>query len=197
MSTTPVKKSTRGHYVNNKTLLEEMTRYREKVQISKKEGTQKPAIPNYVGQALMLIANRLSHKPNFSNYSYKEEMISDGIENCIMYIDNFDPEKSKNPFAYFTQIIHYAFIRRIQKEKKQQYIKIKNMENSFIFSELADHMGGHEADMGLPKSNFFDNEITSEFVKNFENSLEKKKKPEEKVGIEKFIEGPVDNEQQL
>jgi DNA-directed RNA polymerase specialized sigma24 family protein len=192
-----VKKVGRGHYVNNKTLLEEMTKYREKVQLSKKEGTPKPPIPNYVGQALMLIANRLSHKPNFSNYSYKEEMISDGIENCIMYIDNFDPEKSKNPFAYFTQIIHYAFIRRIQKEKKQQYIKIKNMENSFIFSELSDHMDGHEADMGLPRSNLFDNEITAEFVKNFENSLEKKKKPEEKVGIEKFIEGPVDNEKQL
>ena len=195
MSTGTRKKS--SHYVNNKTLLEEMVKYRDKVILSKQNGTPKPQIPNYVGQALMLIANRLSHKPNFSSYSYKEEMISDGIENCIMYIDNFDPAKSNNPFAYFTQIIHYAFIRRIQKEKKQQYIKIKNMENSFIFSELADHVEGHEADMGAPKSSFFDNEITSEFVKNFENSLERKKKPEAKVGIEKFIEGPVDNEKQL
>lgn len=195
MSTTIVKKkSTRNHYVNNKTLLEEMTKYREKVQLSKQNGTPKPPIPNYVGQCLMLIANRLAHKPNFFSYSYKEEMISDGIENCIMYIDNFDPEKSKNPFAYFTQIIHFAFIRRIQKEKKQQYIKIKNMENSFVFSELADHMEGHEADMGMTKTNFFDNDITSEFVRNFESSLEKKKKPEPKVGVEKFIEG-IDNEQ--
>jgi DNA-directed RNA polymerase specialized sigma24 family protein len=181
--------------VNNKTLLEEMIKYRDKVILSKENGTTKPPIPNYVGQCLMLIANRLSHKPNFSSYSYKEEMISDGIENCIMYIDNFDPAKSKNPFAYFTQIIHYAFIRRIQKEKKQQYIKIKNMENSFIFSELADHMEGHEADMGGGKTNFFDNEITGEFVKNFEASLEKKKKTEQKVGVEKFIEGIDKNEQ--
>lgn len=192
MSTT--KRAPRNHYVNNKTLLEEMIKYREKVILSKQNDTKKPPIPNYVGQALMLIATRVAQKPNFYSYSYKDEMISDGIENCIMYIDNFDPEKSKNPFAYFTQIIHYAFIRRIQKEKKQQYIKIKNMENSFIFSELADHMEGHEADMGMSKTNFFDNEITSEFVKNFESSIEKKKKVEPKVGVEKFIEGIDNNE---
>ena len=63
------------------------------------------------------IANGLSYRPNFINYTYRQEMISDGIENCLQYIHNFDPEKSKNPFAYFTQIIYYAFIRRIQKEK--------------------------------------------------------------------------------
>jgi len=162
-------------------------------------GVQTCALPisNYVGQCLMLIANRLSNKPNFYSYSYKEEMISDGIENCIMYIDNFDPEKSKNPFAYFTQIIHYAFIRRIQKEKKQQYIKIKNMQNQFIFSELIDSVEGHEADSGMPKSNFFDNEITSEFVRAFESSIEKKKKPAEKVGVEKFIEETVDKNEQI
>lgn len=191
------KRAPRNHYVNNKTLLEEMIKYRDKVIASKENGTKKPPIPNYVGQCLMLIANRLAHKPNFYSYSYKEEMISDGIENCIMYIDNFDPEKSKNPFAYFTQIIHYAFIRRIQKEKKQQYIKIKNMQNQFIFSELIDSVEGHEADSGTPKSNFFDNEITSEFVRAFESSLEKKKKPAEKVGVEKFIEETVDKNEQV
>lgn len=176
------------HYVNNKTLLEHMIVYREKVEHSKKNGTNKPPIPDYVGKALMLIANRLSHKPNFSSYSYKDEMISDGIENCIMYIDNFDPSKSKNPFAYFTQIIHFAFIRRIQKEKKQQYIKIKNMQNSFVFSELADHLDGHESDTGGHQSSMFDNEITGEFVKSFEAFMDKKKKPPKKEGIENFIE---------
>ena len=56
------------------------------------------------------IANHLSFKPNFVNYMFKEDMISDGIENCVQYVHNFDPEKSQNPFAYFTQIIHYAFL---------------------------------------------------------------------------------------
>jgi hypothetical protein len=57
-------------------------------------------------------------------------MISDGIENCVQYIHNFNPERSQNPFAYFTQIIHYAFLRRIQKEKKQLEIKNKIIERT-------------------------------------------------------------------
>ena len=61
---------------------------------------------------------------------YKDDMICDGIENCIQYIDNFDPEKSKNPFAYFTQIVYYAFLRRIAKEKRQMDIKEKILEKS-------------------------------------------------------------------
>jgi len=76
------------------------------------------------------IATHLSYKPNFVNYMFREDMISDGIENCVQYIHNFDPEKSKNPFAYFTQIIHYAFLRRIQKEKKQLDIKTKIIEKT-------------------------------------------------------------------
>lgn len=191
-----MKKKNVTHYVNNKTLLEHMVVYKEKVNAAKLNNTQKPPIPDYVGKALMLIANRLSHKPNFTSYSYKDEMISDGIENCIMYIDNFDPAKSKNPFAYFTQIIHFAFIRRIQKEKKQQYIKIKNMQNSFISSELADHMNGYENEGGGQGSSVFDNEITGEFVKSFEAFMDKKKKAAKKEGIENFIE-EVDNDKQV
>lgn len=188
MSTT---KRVRNHYVNNKKLLEEMIKYREKVIASKENNTPKPQITNYIGQCLLLIAQRISHKPNFSNYSYKEEMISDGIENCIMYIDNFDPAKSSNPFAYFSQVIHFAFIRRIQKEKKQQYIKIKNMQNSFVFSELQDSLT-NDVDGGGMSSSFFDNEITSEFIKSFESNLEKKKVASAaRQGVEKFLD-PVD-----
>lgn len=192
------KRGTGAHYVNNKQLLEAMVEYRNKVIESKENGTRKPQITNYIGKCILLIAQRISHKPNFSNYSYKEEMISDGIENCIMYIDNFDPAKSSNPFAYFSQIIHFAFIRRITKEKKQQYIKIKNMQNSFIFSELQDHIAGHESEMGNSKSNLFDNDITSEFVRSFETTLEKKKLASAvKQGIEKFIEEEVDNSEEV
>lgn len=188
------KRGTGAHYVNNKQFLEAMIEYREKVRIANENGTRKPQISNYIGKCILLIAQRIAHKPNFSNYSYKEEMISDGIENCIMYIDNFNPEKSANPFAYFSQIIHFAFIRRITKEKKQQYIKIKNMQNSFIFTELADHVAGHDSDMGTVNSNMFDNDITSEFIRSFETSLEKKKQASTvKQGVEKFMEEEVDD----
>ena len=135
------------HYVNNKELLEAMVVYRLKVEKSyklvfgkdlkeqprKERGKRwegKPTIPNYLGESFLKIATHLSYKPNFVNYMFREDMISDGIENCVQYIHNFDPDKSKNPFAYFTQVIHYAFLRRIQKEKKQLDIKTKIIEKT-------------------------------------------------------------------
>jgi hypothetical protein len=132
------------HYVNNKELLEALIVYRKKVEEEfvrrnsrsptredrSKHWEGKPPIPNYLGDCFLKIATHLSYKPNFVNYMFREDMISDGIENCVQYIHNFDPEKSSNPFAYFTQIIHYAFLRRIQKEKKQLEIKNKIIERS-------------------------------------------------------------------
>ena len=118
------------HYVNNRELLEALIVYRAKVANAKENDLPKPRITNYLGECFLKIATHLSYKPNFVNYMFREDMISDGIENCVQYIHNFDPEKSKNPFAYFTQIIHYAFLRRIQKEKKQLEIKTKIIERS-------------------------------------------------------------------
>ena len=118
------------HYVNNKEFLLALIEYKKEVEISKQNDTQKPLISNYLGECFLKIATHLSYKPNFVNYIFKDDMISDGIENCIQYIDNFNPEKSQNPFAYFTQIIHYAFLRRIQREKKQLSIKNKILEKS-------------------------------------------------------------------
>jgi DNA-directed RNA polymerase specialized sigma subunit len=111
------------HYVNNKDFLAAMTEYRKLVQEAKKKGVQKPPVTDYIGECFLKIANHLSYRPNFINYTFRDDMISDGIENCLQYLDNFNPETSNNPFAYFTQIIYYAFIRRIQKEKKQITIK--------------------------------------------------------------------------
>ena len=124
----PRKKS--EHYVNNKELLEALIVYREKVAIAKEKDLPKPRITNYLGSCFLKIATHLSYKPNFVNYMFRDDMISDGIENCVQYIHNFDPEKSRNPFAYFTQIIHYAFLRSIQKEKKQLDIKNKIIEKT-------------------------------------------------------------------
>ncbi len=118
------------HYVNNKELLEALIVYRTKVAAAKENGTEKPRITDYLGSCFLKIATHLSYKPNFVNYMFRDDMISDGIENCVQYIHNFDPEKSRNPFAYFTQIIHYAFLRRIQKEKKQLDIKTKIIERT-------------------------------------------------------------------
>ena len=150
----PRKKS--EHYVNNKELLQALIVYREKVADAKEKDLPKPRITNYLGECFLKIATHLSYKPNFVNYMFRDDMISDGIENCVQYIHNFDPEKSRNPFAYFTQIIHYAFLRRIQKEKKQLDIKTKIIERSG-FDEVMNvddnAMSGSSSDYNTIKDN--------------------------------------------
>jgi len=126
------------HYVNNKEFLAALIKYREDKEIALIQGKPKPPIPRYIGECFLKIANHLSFKPNFVNYMFKEDMISDGIENCVQYVHNFDPQKSQNPFAYFTQIIHYAFVRRIGKEKRQLEIKNKILERSGFSEVFAD-----------------------------------------------------------
>jgi hypothetical protein len=113
------------HYVNNKEFLEALIVFKAKCATAKEAGETRPRISNYIGECFLKIANHLSYRPNFINYTFRDDMISDGIENCLQYLGNFNPEKSNNPFAYFTQIIYYAFVRRIQKEKKQTTIKHK------------------------------------------------------------------------
>lgn len=131
ITTAVMKKRKRSiHYVNNKEFLAALIEYRYLVKLAKEKNLPQPVIPNYIGDCFLKIATHLSFKPNFVNYIFKEDMISDGIENCVQYILNFDPEKSSNPFAYFTQVIHYAFLRRIQKEKRQLEIKGKILERS-------------------------------------------------------------------
>ena len=116
------------HYVDNAKFLQAMKDWKEQCKDAEEAGDEPPRISDYIGECFLKIANGLSFRPNFINYTYRQEMISDGIENCLQYIHNFNPEKSKNPFAYFTQIIYYAFIRRIQREKKQTHVKHRLIE---------------------------------------------------------------------
>ena len=176
------------HYVDNKKLYAEMVEYLSAVKEAEESGDDKPRIPEYIGECLLKISTRLSTKPNFINYTYRDEMISDGIENCVNYIGNFNPEKSTNPFAYFTQIIYYAFLRRIQREKKQLYIKHKSLERSLVFDELASHMEGEsKGDQGAYIN--LHTPYMTDFVENFERKeAEKKESRKKKKGLENFVE---------
>jgi len=116
------------HYIDNSKFFEEMSAWKIEVIEAEDTGEKRPPVNEYIGKCFIDIAQHLAQKPNFTNYPYKDEMISDAIENCLLYAHNFNPEKSKNPFSYFTQITYYAFLRRIEKEKKQQYIKYKITE---------------------------------------------------------------------
>ena len=172
------------NYVDNKLFLKEITAYRKAVRKAKREKTDKPRIPEYIGQCFMLIAENMSHKYNFLSYTFRDEMVSDAIENCVMYVDNFNPAKSKNPFAYFTQICYYAFLRRIQREKKQLYVKYKSTEMHGILDDF-DQM---ESEDGMTRQfEMYDN--ISEFIQKYEDAkAAKKAKVAAAKGLEKFIE---------
>jgi DNA-directed RNA polymerase specialized sigma subunit len=137
--------------VDNKKFLEALIQYKKSVEDAKSKGQEKPIVTNYIGECFLKIATHLSYKSNFINYSFKDDMISDGIENCLTAADKFDPEKSNNPFAYYTQIVYFAFVRRIQKEKKQQQTKYKLIENMDLDSIIT-----QEQDSGEFTNQFID-----------------------------------------
>ena len=164
------------HYVNNAKFLEEITAYREEYLKSKENNLESPMLPDYIGECFMLIAERLSHRPNFINYAFREDMISDGIENCLQYVNNFNPAKSKNPFAYFTQIIYYAFLRKIQKEKKQLYIKYKTIDKNRFLEDNVDYIISDTATTATDQVTMEKFSEIYDFIENFEQYKKKKSK---------------------
>ena len=162
------------HYVDNKKFLVAMIEYREKVQKAEDKKRTKPVVTNYIGECFLKIANHLSYRPNFINYTYRDDMISDGIENCLQYMRNFNPEKSNNPFAYFTQIIYYAFIRRIQKEKKQQDVKARLIATSAT-EMMMDSLVGDDAQYKNQMLEFLQRNV-KESVPTEPKKVKKKKK---------------------
>ena len=178
----------KAHYVNNEKFLEQMKAFRQNVIEARIDGKERPRVPEYIGECIFKIASHLARKPNFANYTFKDDMISDGVENCLLYIDNFDPEKSSNPFAYFTQIIYYAFLRRIQKEKKQLYVKYKSMENEIINSLIENN--GEDLVAGHLNGILHDS-YSEEFIRDFINTFEDNKRRKirkRKSKLEEFME---------
>jgi len=125
------------HYVNNSDFSTAVVEYVSSLEEAKQNNTELPTVPNYIAECFLKISEGLSHKANFIRYTYREEMVMDAVENCLKAIDNYNLEVATrtgkpNAFAYFTQIAWYAFLRRIQKEKKQQDIKMKYVSESGI-----------------------------------------------------------------
>ena len=165
------------HYVDNVRLYTELKKYKTAVNKAKAKKKTPPGVSDYVGECFLQIATHLSHRPNFVNYSYRDDMIADGVENCLQYVNNFDPDKSKNPFSYFTQVIFYAFLRRIGREKKHTYIKYK----------VAEHQAVTQGDFTMPDGGLdrtskpgisqpmLDYENMHTFINQFESAQETKR----------------------
>ena len=125
------------HYVDNEKFFKEMKNWKQAVKDAREVEDPDPPCTDHLAECFLKISENLAWKPNFINYTFRDDLVSDGIENCLLYAHNFDPEKSKNPFSYFTQIIHHAFVRRIQKEKKQMHLKYLYVERSGILQEVS------------------------------------------------------------
>ena len=185
------------NYIDNKKFTEEVSKYTEAIRDAKIHGKELPKMSDYVGESIYEIATRLSFKPNFINYTYRDEMVGDGVENCLKYIHNFDGEKSRNAFAYVTQIIFYAFLRRIKKEKKQDYIKYKMFEREGIHNIQGDAYA-RTAEM-MEKYNSNKEYIMGELslsetdVANYESQMKRTKKYTAR-GLEKFFDIKGDDE---
>lgn len=162
------------NYVNNADLLAALKVYLEACNVAEEADKPLPQVPLYIAQSFMEMATRLASRSNFSGYLYKDDMIMDGVENCLQYIRNFNSEKTSNPFAYFTQIIWYAFIRRIHKEKRQMYIKYKTGQDMLHIGETYD---GDET-LNLNTSADYINA----FIEDYEDKLDTKKKID-KTGV--------------
>jgi len=171
-------KKTSNHYIDNEEFVEKLLAYFDKCREAREAEKEEPPIPDYIGDCFFKIAMNLSRAPNFMSYSYRDEMIMDGVENCLMYFRNFDPNKSRNAFSYFTQIVWYAFIRRIEKENKQSYIKYKLTEQHGILEhEIQDDMN-EESRVSLPDG-IYDN--MAEYIHHFEEKVEEKRKKRRKA----------------
>jgi len=169
-------KRKKPHYVDNKKFLEAMIAWKSTCE----KADKKLPVTDYIGECFLKIATHLSYRPNFINYTYREDMIADGIENCLQYVSNFNAEKSKNPFAYFTQIIYYAFLRRIAKEKKQTHIRNKMIEKGQYESwttmegdDTSYTVGGFDPNVMLPDEDVY---------------KPKKKIVQKNKGLENFME---------
>jgi hypothetical protein len=119
----PLEESNSNHYVDRKEFYAAMVEYRRQTQEAKERGEEKPPVSSYLAKCFLDIASHLTYRRNFYNYSYKDEMIMDGVEVCLRYAHNFNPEKSNHPFSYFNKLCWQAFVHRIKKEKAQQAIK--------------------------------------------------------------------------
>lgn len=181
-----MKKTNKIHYVDNKKFYEEIVKYKQACAEAEAKGLVPPRLTNYIGECIYKIADKLSYKPCFMNYSFRDEMVDDGIENCIMYFKDFDPNKTQNPFAYFTQVIYYAFLRRIAKEERNRYTTYKYFQETVVNSVGSEMLVDSDDNHLLP-AQMYDN--ISEFMDKFEKrENEKKKKRKEMKGLQRFYE---------
>ena len=149
------------HYIDNKEFFNAMVEFHRECDHRERSGESPPFISDYIGECFLKIGEKLSYRPNFINYSFRAEMVSDGIEDCLRYVKGFDPNKTSNPFGYFTKIVNNSFLKRIEKEKRVKYFQKK--------MSLENHYSSQESELDKDKMSEIE-----EFVFDYENKIEEK-----------------------
>jgi hypothetical protein len=176
------------HYVDNAKFCREMSEWKKLVRDAEQADEKRPPVTDYIAECFLQIAEHLSYRPNFINYPFREDMVGDGIENCLLYAHNFDPKKSKNPFSYFTQIIYYAFLRRIEKEKKQSFIKYKSLQMNDMDGKFVDWLKENQGSSTYSEFIQKTFSLTEQDIKNMEPKKRKKRKKKNKSKSNRLFE---------
>ncbi len=137
-----------------------------------------PPLTDYLGACILKIVEGLGTKANFKNYTWLDEMKSDAVEDLVKRIHNYNPENNNSgkgkgsAYIYTSFIASQAFLRRIQKEKREQYYKYKNLliiEDDPGVKGLIEESGQSD----------FHNKI-ADYERNFNENKEKQKERAEK-----------------
>lgn len=183
MTDEPLVQQHSNHYVDNKKLQQAMVEYIGACNEAAAAGLPRPRVPEYIGACILKISTKFSYSAkysaNFVGYPFREDMVMDGVETCIRYCHNYDPVNFQNPLAYFTQTIYYAFLNRIQKEKKYLYVKFKAVQNQREHGIMADSQEHEElASFGVDIQE--NNEYMNDYIRSYEKRAETKKNDKKK-----------------
>jgi DNA-directed RNA polymerase specialized sigma24 family protein len=175
----------KNQYVDNKKLYDALVEWlKDRKTAQKNKAAQMPPLPDYIGECILLMANRLAQKANFVNYTFKDDMIGDAMENCLRYLHNFNPTRSTNAFAYVTQILRNAFVRRITRERRNSYTKAVLISHGMPGYTVQD---GDENDYTNTYVDFLQENVT-DVIEKFESAKQRKKaRQQKKVGLENFF----------
>lgn len=168
----------KNQYVDNKKLYDALVEWLKDRKACQKAKLNNPPLPDYVGECILLMAKRLAQKGNFVNYTFKDDMIGDAMESCLRYLHNFNPAKSTNAFAYVTQILHNAFVRRIQRERRNSYTKAMLISHGMHSYDVQD---GDDTEYTNTYVDFLQENVT-DVIEKFESAKQRKKARQQKKG---------------
>lgn len=179
-------------YVDNKKFTKELGKWAKRVREQIEYGEQPDKMTDYIGECIYLICTNMSYKSSFNNYTYKEDMIGDSIENCVRYIKNFNNEKNNNAFGYVSTIAYYAFVRKIKKENKRHIDHLLFIRKTFSESDIRDALDADNPNDIRGYNTYIDH--MQSILDDMNIELPDKEKPKKKVRKQTVVDNILNGE---